>query len=157
MPQSPPENPHRHSNLDAVLLYNIARTSAMLGPALNSAFKDINLTAAQFNALLLLNNAGEKGMRMSDIGEGLVVTKSNVTGLVDRLECAGLVERRIDSDRRSFTVTLTDKGRSLLVAAIPLHQEYARKAGSCLDEEEKQTLVKLMTKLRKGLREGGPQ
>src|SRR5689334_6075216 len=68
------------------------------------------LTAAQTRALALLT----RPLSMRTLAERLYCDASNVTGIVDRLETRGLVERRPDErDRRIKNVATTDAGRAL--------------------------------------------
>ncbi|MFO7898422.1 MAG: MarR family transcriptional regulator [Planctomycetota bacterium] len=110
------------------------------------------LTASQFNTLLVLRAAGPDGLRMGEIGERLVVTKSNVTGLVDRLERDGLVRRGAHADRRATVVRLTKAGAGLLDRTIPSHVELISELTDCLTTAEKKQLVRLLSKLRRELR-----
>lgn len=139
-------------DLDAMLVFNLLRTHSYLGPTLDAGLRKRNLTAAQFNTLLILRNAGPDGLLMGQIGERLVVTKSNVTGLIDRLEAQGLVMRHEECDRRAVTVRLTKAGATLLCKAIRLHAELLKDLTSCLRRDEKELLVHLLTKLRRELR-----
>jgi DNA-binding MarR family transcriptional regulator len=69
------------------------------------------LTAAQFNVLNLIAR-NESGMSQRELGDKLVVDRSNVTGLLDRMEKAGWVRRGDDpDDRRIYRVSLTPLGR----------------------------------------------
>lgn len=140
-------------DLETVLVYNILRTESYLAPFLDAGLRDQRLTAAQFNALLVLRAAGKQGMLMSRIGERLVVTRSNVTGLIDRLEQRGLVARGTCDDRRATAIRLTDAGRSLLDRSIPRHAELLSELTDCLTDHQKRQLVKLLTKLRSELRQ----
>ncbi len=140
------------TDLDAVVVFNLLRTHSHLGPLIDADLRGKRLTAAQFNALLVLRAAGADGLMMSDIGERLVVTKSNVTGLVDRLEREGLAARGEHPDRRATVVRLTDAGEALLRRAIPGHAELLAELTGCLTRAEKKTLVGLLTKLRRELR-----
>jgi len=146
-------------DLDAVLVFNLQRTHNDLSPFLNAGLRARRLTAAQFNALLALKTAGAGGLRMGEIGRRLVVTKSNVTGLVDRLERQGLVRRGGQSDRRATVAQLTAAGARLLAGAAPRHGERLAELTRCLTVREKRTLIRLLTKLRRELRlrrAGGP-
>jgi MarR family 2-MHQ and catechol resistance regulon transcriptional repressor len=140
------------ADLNAVLVFNLLRTHSYLSPFLNADLRRRRLTAAQFNTLLVLRAAGRDGLRMGEIGERLVVTKSNVTGLVDRLERDGLVRRGEQADRRATVVRLTDAGARLLDRAIPSHVELLSELTGCLAPREKKQLVRLLTKLRRELR-----
>ena len=141
---------------DALIVYNIVRTNAALSPFIDAALRDLHLTGAQMNALLVLRDAGVEGLPLSEIGRRLVVTKANVTGLMDRLERQGLVRRDGDApDRRVIRACLTTHGSELLEKALP---ERDRVLSDLLEEmslEEKTSLIFLMTKLRRGLRNKG--
>jgi len=82
-------------------------------------FRPLGLTAAQYNVLNVL--AGRTaGMSQRELSEVLVVDRSNVTGLLGRMERAGWVKRGDDPvDRRVYRVTLTPAGRKLWQKAQP--------------------------------------
>jgi len=140
------------AELDTVLVFNLLRTRGYLRPFIADYLRHQNLTSSQLNTLLVLQTAGPDGLLMSEIGQRLVVTKSNVTGLVDRLERQGLVCRSEHSDRRATVVRLADAGRELLQRTAPGHAELLSELTACLAVEEKQTLIRLLTKLRRELR-----
>lgn len=140
------------ADLDAMLVFNLLRTNTCLSPFVDADLRRQNLTSAQFNVLLVLRKAGAEGLLMGEIGQQLVVTKSNVTGLVDRLESQGLVGRAEHRDRRATVVRLTPAGGELLDRAIPRHAELLGDLTECLTLKEKQTLIQLLTKLRRELR-----
>jgi DNA-binding MarR family transcriptional regulator len=78
-----------------------------------------NLSPAQFNVLNLLGGQAE-GLTQSDLGRQLLTHRSNVTGLVDRLQERGLVRRReMASDRRAWRVVLTPEGARLRNEILP--------------------------------------
>jgi MarR family 2-MHQ and catechol resistance regulon transcriptional repressor len=120
--------------------------------------RDLNLTGAQFNALLVLRDAGPDGLPLSEVGRRLVVTKANVTGLIDRLERHGLVERvsgAAPEDRRITHARLTEKGVTLLEQALPRRRQLLAQAFGGLAPEEKAQLIGLLTRLRRALRDVG--
>jgi MarR family transcriptional regulator, 2-MHQ and catechol-resistance regulon repressor len=134
--------------LDTMLVFNLLRTHSCLSPFIDADLRRHFLTSAQLNTLLVLRTAGDQGLQMSEIGRTLVVTKANVTGLVDRLERQGLVTRSVQQDRRAITVRLTTAGADLLDRAAPRHSELLADLTGCLDDGEKRTLISLLTKLR---------
>jgi len=140
------------ADLDAVLVYSLLRTHNYLAPFIDAQLREQNLTSAQLNALLVLRAAGEDGLLMGEIGRRLVVTKSNVTGLIDRLERQGLVARATHEDRRATVVRLTAAGVELLDRTAPGHAERLAELAECLSKEEKGTLIQLHAKLRRELR-----
>jgi MarR family transcriptional regulator, organic hydroperoxide resistance regulator len=77
-----------------------------------AAFTELGLTFAQAHALRLLDP--EHPSPMNALAELLVCDASNVTGIADRLEARGLVERRsADADRRVKVLALTPLGVEL--------------------------------------------
>ena len=139
-------------DLDAVLVHNLLSTYSHLSPFVDAGLRQEQITATQLNALLVLRAAGPDGLLMGEIGERLVVTKSNVTGLVDRLEAQGLAARGQHHDRRATVVRLTDAGAALLDQVLPHHAKLLGELTDCLDAAEKKTLIHLLTKLRRELR-----
>jgi DNA-binding MarR family transcriptional regulator len=76
-------------------------------------FKPLGLTVAQFNVLNVVARV-EAGLSQRELGDVLVVDRSNVTGLVDRMARAGWVRREEHpDDRRAYRVRLTPAGRRL--------------------------------------------
>ncbi|MBF0244907.1 MAG: MarR family transcriptional regulator [Planctomycetes bacterium] len=140
------------SDLDTMVVYNILRTAAQLGPMVDAGLREARLTAAQMNALLVLRHGGEKGLLMGEMGRRLVVSKSNVTGLVDRLERQGLAQRVESPDRRATLVRLTAAGAGLLSRAEPVLAASSSAIAGGLSESEKSQLALLLTKLRRLLR-----
>jgi MarR family 2-MHQ and catechol resistance regulon transcriptional repressor len=139
-------------DLDTVLVFNLLRTHSHLSPFIDANLRRQHLTSSQLNALLVLRTAGNKGLLMGEIGRRLVVTKSNVTGLIDRLERQGLVLRADHRDRRATTVRLTDAGAKLLERTAPRHARWLAELTDCLAAREKRMLIRLLTKLRRELR-----
>jgi DNA-binding MarR family transcriptional regulator len=74
--------------------------------------KQYGLTGPQSGVLWNLFNKGS--MSSADLSRVTYVTPSNITGIIDRLESKGLVERiRVEGDRRIALITLTSKGEAL--------------------------------------------
>jgi MarR family 2-MHQ and catechol resistance regulon transcriptional repressor len=145
---------------DTLLLYNLLRTQSAVSPYIDRGLRELSLTGAQFNALIVLRDAGDEGMSLSDLGRQLVVSKANVTGLIDRLERDGLAVREGHADRRVTLARLTPEGEALLTAALPRHRELLTELLGDLTTKEKQQLIGLLTKLRRTVREntkGGPE
>jgi DNA-binding MarR family transcriptional regulator len=87
-----------------------------LRPKLDSVHAEFGLSSVQGHVLFILS---EGARPMSDLAGALVCDASNVTGLVDRLEARGLLERRsADHDRRVKLLDLTDEGRKLEKALV---------------------------------------
>src|SRR6476661_6666821 len=80
--------------------------------------RQCGLTHAQFDIIATLGNTS--GMTYKELGERTLITKGTLTGVIDRLEQKGFVERvRSRDDRRSFRVRLTTAGDALFGAVFP--------------------------------------
>ena len=93
---------------------NILRTNDQLQNRLGRFFRGYGLTSSQYNVLRILRGEG-KPMPSLNIAERMIQVVPAITGLIDRLEKQGLVERRrCDDDRRVVYVEITAKAKSLL-------------------------------------------
>ncbi|UCG26569.1 MAG: MarR family transcriptional regulator [Chloroflexota bacterium] len=105
-----------------------------------------DLTGAQFGTLDALYHLGP--LHQQAIGEKLLVSKSNVVAVIDKLERRGLVRRQRDeADRRRVFVHLTDNGRALFEELLPGHVAAIAKELSCLTDVEQRELGRLCRKL----------
>lgn len=75
-----------------------------------------------YDVLLHLSEAGKPGLRMNELAKAVVISKSGLTSLVDRMADRGLVERAPDpSDRRAVLVALTPGGANRFREAARVH------------------------------------
>ena len=122
------------------------RFNLLSNKKLQDDLERLHLTSPQFYVLATIGYAG--GMPFSDIGEKMMVTVSNLTGIVDRLEEKGLVVRERDSrDRRVVRVMLTDKGGKLYKSTIPLFEKSIAEVFSPLGKPQQKELASLLRKL----------
>ncbi|HEX9263539.1 MAG TPA: MarR family transcriptional regulator [Candidatus Binatia bacterium] len=106
----------------------------------------VALTPPQFYVLATIGYAG--GLPFGEIGHKLMVTVSNLTGIVDRLEEKKLVVRkRDDNDRRVVHVVLTDKGTKLYRTTIPLFERSVAEVFAMLSRPEQKEIAALLRKL----------
>ncbi len=85
--------------------------------------RELGLTPPQFDVIVTLGNT--EGLSMGDLAERTLVTKGTLTGIVDRLEAKGLVQRQVPPDnRRSFTIVLTPAGVETFERVFPAHIAY---------------------------------
>ncbi len=84
---------------------------------------DHGLSLRWYDVLLQLHNAPDRRLTMRDLGRAVVISKSGLTGLVDRMQRAGLVARVGDpDDRRVIHVTLTAAGADVYRSARADHR-----------------------------------
>jgi DNA-binding MarR family transcriptional regulator len=75
-----------------------------------------------------------EGLRMKELSSHLMVTGANVTGITDELEADGLVARSSSpTDRRSWIVRLTPKGRQHFEAMAQVHEQWILELFACLN------------------------
>ena len=128
-------------------------TATLLQKSGGRLLRGHGLSDAQFNVLMLLHHQGERG-RLSQIrlGRLLLVNRSNVTGLVDRMERDGLVRREDDpGDRRVNLVAITQRGEAVLAGAMADYYPMLEKIMAGLDSEERGRLMGLLARVRKNL------
>jgi DNA-binding MarR family transcriptional regulator len=86
------------------------------------------LPLSSYEVLLFLNDSDGGRMRMSELAESVLLSRSGLTRLVDRLERDGLLKRtRCESDARGFFAEITPKGRRTFAAARETHLEGVRR------------------------------
>jgi DNA-binding MarR family transcriptional regulator len=106
---------------------------------------------------LLANLEREDGQTLAALSRRMLVTAGNLTGLVDRAERDGVVERRADPrDRRLSRVFLTAKGRALVTDLLPVHADHVGALLAPLEPNERRELRRLLGKLRDSLTKEAP-
>src|ERR1700722_3040190 len=102
--------------------FRLIRLEARLGAAVSERLREIGLSVPQCDVLTTLTEA--EGVSQQTLAKRLYVTKGNISGLLDRLESAGLVERRSTAtDRRQYEIYLTATGREAAERAICIQHE----------------------------------
>lgn len=113
---------------------------------LEDDLEKLGLTPPQFYVLATIGYAG--GLPFGEIGAKMMVTVSNLTGIVDRLEDKKLVTRKRDeTDRRVVHVVLTDKGAKLYKSTIPQFERSVSEIFQRLDKPKQKELSALLRKL----------
>jgi MarR family transcriptional regulator, organic hydroperoxide resistance regulator len=110
--------------LDPVRVWlRVVRLQQRVTASVAGQLRAIGLSIPQFDVISTLTE--REGITQQDLAERLYVTKGNVSGLIDRMVDAGLVERRpIAGDRRSHALHLTPHGRTLAEQGIALQRSY---------------------------------
>ncbi len=126
------------------LVSSLSHVQQCISKEIEDALKEYGLSLAKYN---ILNALAEGGGRLpfSTLVEQLGCVRSNVTGLVDRLQEDGLV-RRVDhpEDRRMLFAELTEAGRALFTATAPCYETAAEHIFGRLDEKQRDTLGELL-------------
>jgi DNA-binding MarR family transcriptional regulator len=86
-----------------------------------------DLPLSSYDVLIYLRDAPGRRLRMAELADSVLLSRSGVTRLVDRLEREGLIVRdSCTSDGRGLYAVLTDAGEELLAKARPTHLEGVR-------------------------------
>jgi DNA-binding MarR family transcriptional regulator len=112
-------------------------------------FRPHGLTGAQFNLLTVVAESAD-GLSQSALSAQLVVDRSNISGLIDRMERAGWVKRTDHpDDRRVYRVVLTPKGRKLWASVTPRYLAVVRQVTRGIPEIRMRQAVGLLQQLEK--------
>ena len=134
-------------DLPVELWQNISSIHRIGIKRLNSRLSSDRITFSQWSVLRALGKYGS--MPMTRLSEHMLVAPANITGLVDRLEKNGYVERRKQSqDRRLFMIELTRKGRETQESISQQFRGYVRRVFSPLSDDDRVELLKLLRQLR---------
>lgn len=148
------KQPLASDNHEALL--SLVRTSSLMQKLSDRFFSQFGLTDVQFNILMILKEHGSQGLSQQELSEHLIVTKSNVVGLIDRLERGGYVKRvSHPSDRRFNQIVLTPKGQKLEAKVEKSYFKEVDKMMNVLSSSEKRSVVKAMESIRQYIIDNG--
>ena len=129
--------------------------SVLIGRLEGELAQEEALPLTWFDVLIQLHKAGGS-LRMGQLADRLVLSRSGITRLIDRMAAEGLVKRRAcPTDRRVSFAVLTDKGAERLDAATPVHARGIREHfARHLTRQEAAQLAVLLDKVLRGARGG---
>src|SRR5947209_12680238 len=140
------KRPFESAEQEAAL--SVLRTRDRLQICFARLLREHGLTPSQYNVLRILRGEG-KPLPILEIASRTITVVPGITGLIDRLERAGFVNRlRCEKDRRVIYVALTDQGMTTLAAVdeplVALHHTLV----GHLSQGELKELVRLLEKVR---------
>jgi DNA-binding MarR family transcriptional regulator len=131
------------------------RTIGLLERVMQPYFARFGITGAQWGVLRNLHRAeleGLSALRLTDLSERLLIRPPSVTGVVDRLERAGLVARGDSAvDLRVKQVALTPRGRNLVERVLAVHGSKIEAVMGALTPAEQAELHRLLGRLENHL------
>jgi DNA-binding MarR family transcriptional regulator len=132
------------------------RVSLQSHKKLEDDLAKLGLTPPQFYVLATIGYAG--GLPFGEIGAKMMVTVSNLTGIVDRLEEKKLVVRKRDErDRRVVHVVLTEKGAKLYKSTTPQFEKSCGEVFATLDSAQQKQLSAILRRLNQDPSAGASQ
>jgi DNA-binding MarR family transcriptional regulator len=128
----------------------IADSARLMRRAFDARARAIGVTRPQWQVLSTLTR--HEGVNQGTLADYLDVEPITVCRMVDRLQDAGLVERRSDAaDRRSWNLYLTPRAHDLLAQLRPLADTMIEEALEGIEPGERDVLYKTLEKLRVNL------
>jgi DNA-binding MarR family transcriptional regulator len=108
-----------------------------------------DLALGAFDVLVRLGESPGGRLRMNDLADQVLLSRSGLTRLVDRMQRENLVKRvTCDSDARGLYAVLTTEGRQRLDEATPTYREGIREhVLDRLDDDERRTFARILGKL----------
>lgn len=129
------------------LIARLGRAAALGERKIAEEIGRFGLKVGEFDVLAALRRAGTS-VTPTELYRSLMLSSGGMTHRIDRLESAGLVERREDErDRRGYRIALTRKGRELIEKAVVAHVENEERLLAALGKSERDTLNGLLRKL----------
>ncbi len=134
-------------------ILKLVRTSEALVKAGDRFFKRYGVTTTQYDILVILKYA-DKDIIQGDLGNLRVVSRSNITGIIDRLEKLGYARREASTqDRRVNFIMVTPQGVDLIEKVERDYFNNVKKAVRFLTYKDKRVLAEITGKIEKGLKE----
>lgn len=125
----------------------LARVFQKIDRASEAHLRPWNLNVAQFDVLARVGAA--KGITQQELADRLLVTKGNISQLLDRLERRGLLKRC--QEGRTNTLSLTEEGQRLYAQVVPAQEEMVAQRFSALASQEVNQLLHLLRKLDRAI------
>ena len=123
------------------LCLHVQRAARALARRFDAALRPLGLTNGQFSLMMSLNRPKPPGM--TAVASVLAIDRTTLTAALKPLQRRGLVKVTADPrDRRGHLMTLTPKGRSLLVSAVPVWQHAHSEVKALLHDGDSNRLRK---------------
>ena len=137
---------------DAIMTIKLVRLLGEdLGSAVNASLAAHGISEGRLRILAILL-IEDRPLAHSELAEQSGVTRGTITGLVDGLERDGLVRRTPSEDDRRVTLAeLTREGAAHIESIMPEHLARIALMTAGLSKKEQKSLVRLLSKLRRGL------
>ncbi|MBY0756749.1 MarR family transcriptional regulator [Clostridium sardiniense] len=138
----------KETRLSLASLIALSRADQKVDKLSYETIRPSGLTASQFAVLEVLYSKGD--LKICQIIDSILTTSGNITVIIKNLEKEGFVKKLKDpEDSRAVLISLTEKGREIIESILPKHFENIKNIFSVLDEEEKEQLIKTLSKIRK--------
>lgn len=132
--------------------FRLIRLEARMQAAVGERLREIGVSIPQCDVLTTLTE--QEGVSQQELAKRLYVTKGNISGLIDRLAEAGLVERRSTAaDRRQHAIHLTEAGRRMAEKALAVQHRWIASTLGRMTDADLEALETQLVALRDLMRE----
>jgi DNA-binding MarR family transcriptional regulator len=126
--------------------YSLRRAQGVIFADFSQTLAELKLRPAQFAVLLMIDK--NPGASQSDVSAALGIQKANFVAIIAELEKRGVVRRRkSDTDGRSYSLSLTPRGRGLLAHAAELQSLHEARVTAQIGLEGRLQLLGLLDRL----------
>lgn len=138
---------------DAKLIYTIGFLWNDINDKIDKTLKPYDLNSAKFNILMIIKHVGkDEGVQQNFISDKLLVTPSNITKMLDKLEADELITRNDKkNDRRVKIIKITKKGIELLDKVWVEYKETINKLSPKISEKAKENLLSSLIEWQKNI------
>ncbi len=141
-----------YGRLEDSLGYVLRRAQLAVFKTFQNMFKSLDITPAQCSVLLIIEK--NPGLTQTQVSDALGIKRANFVALFDTLEARALAQRAPATDRRSYALQLTPRGRALLRKIHSVSDVHEEKISSPLSKEERAELFRLLNLLVAPLEQG---
>lgn len=124
----------------------LARVYTLIDRESASLLRRFDLSVAQFDVIAQVG--AREGRTQQELANALLVTKGNITQLLDRLEARGLIERRAEAGRRGKRIYLTEYGLELSQQAVPAQEALIASLVGRLPAEDQDDLNQILRRFQ---------
>jgi len=147
------ERPEHHRD-ELRLWLRILTCSTLIENEIRRRLRDnFDVTLPRFDLMAQLDRV-PAGMTLSDLSRRMMVSNGNLTGLVDRLEDTGHIDRRaMETDRRVQIISLTKAGRAAFRQMAAAHEGWVAELFAELAKQDREALMDLLSKTKWSVRQ----
>lgn len=133
-------------HLPDLIGYMLRRAQLAVFQDFAQTYAEVGIRPAQYAALTVIER--NPGLKQKDVSAALGIKRANFVAMCDELEALGLAARRpTPTDRRSYALHLTRKGRTLMKALHTANREHEKRLAAQIGEEGRERLITLLTAL----------
>lgn len=129
--------------------YLVRRAQLVIYQDFAQTYAESGIRPAQYAALTVIER--NPGLKQKDVSEALNIKRANFVAMCDELETLGLAKReQIATDRRSYALYLTRKGKALIKKLHALNEVHEARMTAVIGEQGREKLVELLTAIAEG-------